>query len=85
MARSTKRTPIAVVPTLLRTKQEKPSLHRHVRRVERQRLRIVLHLDEPDDSLPTHPAEVVARTEVRRDCKVWVGSASEARRRALRK
>lgn len=86
MARSSKRTPIAVIPTLLRTKQQKPRLHRHVRRVERQRLRTVLHLEEPDDFLTTMPEEIGVRTEIRADCKMWLGATSlEARRRALRK
>jgi hypothetical protein len=86
MARSSKRTPIAAITALLRTKQRKPSLNRHVRRVERQRLRTVLHLDEPDDHLTTIPPEIAARAEIRGDCKVWLGTTElEARRRALRK
>ena len=86
MARSSKRTPIAVVATLLRTKQRKPSLHRHVRRLERQRLRTVRHLDEQDDFLTTIGPEIADRTEIRADCKIWLGATElEARRRALRK
>ena len=39
-----------------------------------------------DDFLTTMPEEIGVRTEIRADCKMWLGATSlEARRRALRK